>query len=51
MGPITPTAANGSRFVLVCVDYMSRFILAKGCREADKAAVCAAMEEWAAIFG
>ena len=37
MGPITPVAESGARFIIIGVDYMSRFLVARAVPEATSA--------------
>jgi hypothetical protein len=52
LGPISPPAVDGSRYIYVAVDYMCRFVLARPIQFADGPAVMTSwMYWWSPIFG
>ncbi|KHN95785.1 Ribonuclease H-like protein [Metarhizium album ARSEF 1941] len=52
LGPITPIAQNGDMYVLVVVDYMTRFVMAQSHREATGSVVTETWDKcWGSIMG
>ena len=52
LGPINPPTRDGKRFVLLAVDYFTRFLCAKALKEATAELVVETWEsDWGSIFG
>ena len=45
LGPISPTCESGAKYILVVVDYFSRFVWAQACERTTEEAVIAVFEK------
>ena len=52
MDPVTPEASDGSKYILVAVDYATKFIFLKATKEATAQVVADIwMYHWGPLFG